>query len=58
VADGQTLSRARGRGLDRARYLAGSDAYSFFRTLGDTLDTGYTGNNVRDVRLWLDFGDS
>ncbi len=58
VADGQTLSRARGRGLDRARYLAGSDSYSFFRTLGDTLDTGYTGNNVRDVRLWLDFGDS
>jgi glycerate 2-kinase len=58
VADGQTLSRARGRGLDRARYLAGSDSYSFFRTLGDTLDTGYTGNNVRDVRLWLDFGES
>ncbi len=58
VADGQTLSRARGRGLDQARYLAGSDSYSFFRTLGDTLDTGYTGNNVRDVRLWLDFGES
>jgi glycerate-2-kinase len=58
VADGQTLSRARGRGLDPARYQAGSDSYYFFRTLGDTLDTGYTGNNVRDVRLWLDFGDT
>lgn len=58
VADGQTLSRARVRGFDRARYLAESDSYYFFRTLGDTLDTGYTGNNVRDVRLWLDFGDS
>ena len=37
-------------------YLAQSDAYSFFRTLGDTLDTGFTDNNVRDVRIWLDFG--
>jgi glycerate 2-kinase len=56
VADGQTVSRAQGRGLDPAAYLVGSDAYSFFRTLGDTLDTGFTDNNVRDVRLWLDFG--
>jgi len=56
VADGQTISRAQGRGLDPAAYLAESDAYSFFRTLGDTLDTGFTDNNVRDVRIWLDFG--
>ena len=56
VADGQTVSRARGRGLDPDAYLLGSDAYSFFRTLGDTLDTGFTDNNVRDVRIWLDFG--
>ncbi|HTS69511.1 MAG TPA: DUF4147 domain-containing protein [Terriglobia bacterium] len=56
VADGQTLSRAHGRGLDPTAYLAGSDSYSFFRTLGDTLDTGFTDNNVRDVRIWLDFG--
>jgi hydroxypyruvate reductase len=56
VADGQTVSRAQGRGLDPAAYLAESDAYSFFRTLGDTLDTGFTDNNVRDVRIWLDFG--
>jgi glycerate 2-kinase len=58
VADGQTVLRARARGLDPARYLAESDSYYFFRTLGDTLDTGYTGNNVRDIRLWLDFGES
>jgi glycerate 2-kinase len=58
VADGQTISRARALGLDPGRYLAESDSYSFFRTLGDTLDTGFTDNNVRDVRFWLDFGDS
>jgi len=56
VADGQTVSRAQGRGLDPYAYLVDSDAYSFFRTLGDTLDTGFTDNNVRDVRIWLDFG--
>jgi len=32
--------RGPGRGLDPPAYLAGSDSYSFFRTLGDTLDTG------------------
>jgi glycerate 2-kinase len=56
VADGQTVSRALGRGMDPAAYLSASDSYSLFRTLGDTLDTGFTDNNVRDVRLWLDFG--
>lgn len=56
MADGQTVSRAQARGLDPDAYLAESDAYSFFRTLGDTLDIGFTDNNVRDVRIWLDFG--
>lgn len=56
VADGHTLSRARVLGLDPAQYMAESDSYHFFRSLGDTLDTGFTDNNVRDVRLFLDFG--
>ncbi|HLY63416.1 MAG TPA: DUF4147 domain-containing protein [Terriglobia bacterium] len=55
VADGQTIPRARDRGFDPAQYAALSDSYHFFRSLGDTLDTGFTDNNVRDVRLWLDF---
>jgi hydroxypyruvate reductase len=56
VADGQTISRAVVLGMDPARYLAESDSYSFFRTLGDTVDIGYMDNNLRDVRVWLDFG--
>jgi len=56
VADGQTLFRARALGIDPEQYLAESDSYHFFRTLGDTLDVGFTDNNVRDVRLWMDFG--
>jgi glycerate 2-kinase len=55
VADGQTISRARALGLDAARFLGESDSYHFFRTLGDTLETGFTDNNVRDVRLWMAF---
>lgn len=56
LADGQSVSRARALNLNAAQYLAESDSYHFFRTLGDTLDIGFTDNNVRDVRLWLDFG--
>ena len=56
VADGQTISRATALGMDPARYLAESDSYSFFRSLGDTVDIGYMDNNLRDVRIWLDFG--
>ncbi len=55
VGDGQTLFRARALGLDPDRYLAESDSYYFFRTLGDTMDVGFTDNNVRDLRLWLGF---
>lgn len=58
VADGQSISRARALGLDPAQYLAESDSYHFFRSLGDTLDTGFTDNNVRDLRLWMDFGET
>jgi len=57
VADGQSISRALALGLDPAHYLAESDSYSFFRTLGDTVDIGYMDNNLRDVRVWLDFGN-
>jgi hydroxypyruvate reductase len=56
IADGQTVSRARALGMDPSRYLAESDSYSFFRSLGDTVDCGYMDNNLRDVRVWLDFG--
>jgi glycerate 2-kinase len=56
VADGQTVTRARALGIDPAPYLSQSDAYSFFRSLGDTVETGFTDNNVRDVRVWLAFG--
>jgi len=55
VADGETMARARDLGLDAEEHLKASDSYHFFAALGDTIETGYTDNNVRDVRYWLDF---
>jgi glycerate-2-kinase len=55
VADGFTELRSRALGLDSSRYLARSDAYHFFRSLGDTIETGFTENNVRDLRMFMSF---
>lgn len=53
VADGTTLERARERGVDAAAALGRFDAYPFFQGLGDAIETGPTGNNVRDLRILL-----
>ena len=53
VADGETLARARALQLDPADYFRRSDSYHFFRSLGDTIETGPTGNNLRDLRILL-----
>jgi hydroxypyruvate reductase len=53
VADGTTVARAIKHGLSPEAALAAFDAYPFFDALGDTIMTGYTGTNVRDVRVLL-----
>jgi hydroxypyruvate reductase len=53
IADGATLGRAEGLGLDARRSLAENDSYHFFEALGDLVKTGPTGTNVMDVRLVL-----
>lgn len=53
VADGQSSARARAAGLEPADFFRRSDAYSFFRVLGDAVETGPTGNNLRDLRILL-----
>lgn len=53
VADQTTLARARTQGLDPINFLDRSDSYNFFASLGDSIKTGPTGNNVRDLRLLL-----
>jgi glycerate 2-kinase len=53
VADGQTFERARAAKLDPQEFAARSDSYSFFSKLGDAIETGPTGNNLRDLRILL-----
>jgi hydroxypyruvate reductase len=53
VADDETMARAQSLGLDPADYFRRSDSYTFFRALGDAIETGPTGNNLRDLRILL-----
>jgi len=53
IADGQTLGRARVAGMDPAEFIRRSDAYTFFNRLDDAIITGPTGNNLRDLRIFL-----
>jgi hydroxypyruvate reductase len=53
IADGTTQDRARACDLDEEAALRAFDAYPFFRALGDAIETGPTGNNLRDLRILL-----
>jgi hydroxypyruvate reductase len=53
IADGESLARAQALGLDPDDYFRRSDSYTFFHTLGDAVETGPTGNNLRDLRVLL-----
>lgn len=53
VADGETLERAQALELDPDDYFRRSDSYTFFHNLGDAIETGPTGNNLRDLRILL-----
>jgi len=53
VVDGTTVERARARGLDIRGALQRFDAYPLFTVLGDAIEIGPTGNNLRDLRILL-----
>ena len=53
IADTTTVDRAKAMGIDAASALARFDAYPLFTALGDTLVTGPTHNNLRDLRILL-----
>jgi len=53
VADGETLARARAARLDPRDAFRRSDAHTFFARLDDTVLTGPTGNNLRDLRILI-----
>jgi glycerate 2-kinase len=53
VVDGTTTMRAEAAGYGVGAALSAFDAYSLFAKLGDTIMTGPTGNNLRDLRILL-----
>ena len=53
IADGSTAERAKAAGHDPAAALGTFNAYPLFDALGDTIMTGPTGTNVRDLRILL-----
>jgi hydroxypyruvate reductase len=50
TVDGESVVRARGRGLDPAAFLADNNSTGFFSALGDLLVPGPTYTNVNDFR--------
>lgn len=53
LADGTSAGRAAELGLAPEDFLSRGDSYHFFEKLGDSLITGPTGTNVRDLRILL-----
>ncbi len=53
IADWTTSERARLVGIDAQKSLESFDSFSVFNELGDTIMTGPTGNNLRDVRILI-----
>lgn len=53
VAESNTLARAAQLGLDAENALARFDAHPVLDAFGDTIVTGPTGNNLRDLRILL-----
>lgn len=53
VADETTVSRAEEMGWSVSSALKRFDSHCLLEALGDTITTGPTGNNVRDLRMFL-----
>jgi glycerate 2-kinase len=53
IADPMTVARARAFGFDPEQSLAGFNACPLFTALGDSVVTGPTGHNLRDLRMLL-----
>jgi glycerate 2-kinase len=56
IADPTTIQRARDYGFNPETILARFDTCPLFTALGDTIMTGPTGNNLRDLRVLLASG--
>jgi hydroxypyruvate reductase len=51
--DPATVARAKAHGFDAVTALRTFDSYPLFTSLGDSVVTGPTNNNLRDLRILL-----
>lgn len=51
IVDGQTIRKAREKGLDPSVYLNNNDSYNFFSQIESLIKTGPTGTNVMDMQV-------
>ena len=53
VVDGQTVVRAKKKGLDVTKFLKQHDSYSFFKRAGGHIISGPTGTNINDIYVMI-----
>jgi glycerate-2-kinase len=53
VVDGQTVIKAKSRGMNPGTYLGNNDSYNFFKEIKELLITGPTGTNVMDIQVMV-----
>lgn len=53
LVDGTTMDRARAAGLDVTGHIRSFNSFPLLEKLGDSIHTGPTGNNIRDLRILL-----
>ena len=53
IADGNTVARAREKGMDPRGFIQRNDSYNFFQKLDDLVMTGPTRTNVMDLYMLL-----
>ncbi len=58
IADAHTREQAHVRGLNAEDFLFTNDTFSFFHTLQQGVETGYTGANVADLVIAMKHGSS
>jgi glycerate 2-kinase len=51
IVDGTTMERIKAAGFDYGRELARHNSNPVFKAIGDTVITGNTGTNLRDIRV-------
>ncbi len=51
IVNGDTIAKAKAKGVDPGEYLRNNDSYAFFKKIDDLFVTGPTGTNIMDIQI-------